>query len=98
MMIAQNIVHAIPVTNVVTKAIKTMACKLGFMSLKFKNRHGVIFHDADWIAGVDDEDDEDDKEEDDDEEFQLENADDKTRKNLKCKNIQQFHMRKRING
>jgi hypothetical protein len=25
----------------------------GFKSLKFKNRKGTIFHDADWIAGVD---------------------------------------------
>ena len=30
-----------------------MAHKQGFKSLKFKNRHGVIFHDADWLVGVD---------------------------------------------
>jgi hypothetical protein len=46
-----------------------------FKSLKFKNRHGVIFHDADWIAGVD-YDDNDDDEEDDDEEYHHNNEDD----------------------
>ena len=42
-----------------------MAHKQGFKNLKFKNRHGVIFHDADWLAGVDyeDEDADEDKEE-----------------------------------
>ena len=30
-----------------------MAYNEGFKSLKFKNRCGVIFHDTDWIAGVD---------------------------------------------
>ena len=52
-MITQNIVHAIPVTDVIIKAVKTMATAQGFTNLKFKNRHGVIFHNADWIAGVD---------------------------------------------
>ena len=33
-----------------------MAYKQGFKGLKFKNRHGVIFLDADWLAGVDYED------------------------------------------
>ena len=41
------------VTELVIKAIKQMAYNEGFKSLKFKNRHGVIFHDTDWIAGVD---------------------------------------------
>jgi hypothetical protein len=33
--------------DVVIKAVETMAYKQGFKSLKFKNRHGVIFHGAD---------------------------------------------------
>jgi hypothetical protein len=52
-LITQNIVQEISVTNVVIKAIETMAYAQGFKSLKFNNRHGVIFHDEDWIAGVD---------------------------------------------
>jgi hypothetical protein len=37
----------------VIKAIERIAEDQGFKSLKFKNRKGAIFHDADWIAGVD---------------------------------------------
>ena len=37
----------------VIKAVEQMAYNEGIKSLKFKNRHGVIFHDTDWIAGVD---------------------------------------------
>ena len=65
--ITRNIVHEIPVTEVVIKAVETMAYKQGFTDLKFKNRHGVIFHDADWIAGVDYDDNDDDNENDDEE-------------------------------
>jgi hypothetical protein len=65
-LITHNIVREIPVTDTVIKAVETMAYAEGFKSLKFKNRHGVIFHDADWIAGVDyDENDEDDDDYDD---------------------------------
>jgi hypothetical protein len=46
-------VTRIPVTDVVIKAIERIAEDQGFKSLKFKNRKGAIFHDADWIAGVD---------------------------------------------
>ena len=57
-------VTEIPVTDVVIKAVEAMAHNQGFKNLKFKNRHGVIFHDADWLAGVDYEDeDEDEREE-----------------------------------
>ena len=52
-----------PVTDVVIKAVEAMAHKLGFKNLKFKNRHGVIFHDADWLAGVDYEDEDADEDE-----------------------------------
>lgn len=48
-------VAEIPNTDPVVKAVATVACKQGFESLKFKNWHGVTFHDADWIAGVDHE-------------------------------------------
>jgi hypothetical protein len=37
----------------VIKAIERIAEDQGFKSLKFKNRKGAIFHNADWIAGVD---------------------------------------------
>jgi hypothetical protein len=67
-LITRNIVREIPVTDTVIKAVETITYAEGFKSLKFKNRHGVIFHDADWIAGVDyDENDEDDDDDDNDE-------------------------------
>jgi hypothetical protein len=46
-------VTQIPVTDVVIKAIECIAEDQGFKSLKFKNCKGTIFHDADWLAGVD---------------------------------------------
>ena len=52
-LITRNIVHSIPVTEVVIKAVEAMAYAQGFTSLTFKNRNGIVFHDADWIAGVD---------------------------------------------
>jgi hypothetical protein len=52
-LISRNIVHEIPVTDVVIKADKNMAYHQGFKSPKFKNRNGVIYHDANWIEGVD---------------------------------------------
>ena len=55
-MIMCHKVTEIPVTNVVMKAMEVMAHNQGFKNLKFKNRQGVIFHDADWLAGVDYED------------------------------------------
>ena len=56
-------VTEIPVTDVVIKAVEAMAHNQGFKNLKFKNRHGVIFHDADWLAGVDYEDEDEDEHE-----------------------------------
>jgi hypothetical protein len=38
---------------VVIKAIEQIAEDQGFKTLKFKNQKGAIFHDANWIAGVD---------------------------------------------
>jgi hypothetical protein len=74
--ITQNIIHEIPVTNVVIKAVETMAYYAqGFASLKFKNRHGVIFHDVNWIAGKD-YNDHDETNDNDDDEYQQEAADD----------------------
>jgi hypothetical protein len=46
-------VTQIPIADVVIKAIEHIAEDQGFTSLKFKNRKGAIFHNADWIAGVD---------------------------------------------
>jgi hypothetical protein len=46
-------VTKIPVTEVVIKAIEQIAKDQGFKTLKFKNRKGAIYHNADWIAGVD---------------------------------------------
>ena len=55
-------VTKIPVTDVVIKAVEVVAHNQGFKNLKFKNRHGVILHDADWLAGVDYEDEDECKE------------------------------------
>jgi hypothetical protein len=51
--ITRSRVAQIPVTDVVIIANKRIAEDQGIKSLKFKNRKGTIFHDADWIAGVD---------------------------------------------
>jgi hypothetical protein len=51
--ITQARVSQIPVTDIVIKAIEKIEEDQGFKSLKFKNCKGAIFHDADWIAGVD---------------------------------------------
>jgi hypothetical protein len=51
--ITQARVTQIPITDVVIKAIERIAKDQGFKTLKFKNQKGSIFHDADWIAGVD---------------------------------------------
>ena len=51
--ITRRKVIEIPVTELVVNADEQMAYTEGFKSLKFKNRHGVISHDTDWIEGVD---------------------------------------------
>jgi hypothetical protein len=66
-LITRNIVHKIPVTNVIIKAVKTMAYNQSSKTLKFKSHQGVIFHDADWIAGVGYDDYSNEIEEDEDE-------------------------------
>jgi hypothetical protein len=63
-------VMVLPVTDI--KTVHAFSKSQGFKSLKFKNRHGVILHDADWIEGVDYEgdnksDDDTDADDDDDE-------------------------------
>ena len=63
-MVTRYKVTECPVTPLVIKAVEAMAAKQNIKSLKFKNRHGVIFHPADWIAGVDYEEDEDPNDED----------------------------------
>jgi len=45
--------YPLPLTPHAIKAVEKMAEQGGFKSLKFKNRHGVVLHPADWIAGVD---------------------------------------------
>jgi hypothetical protein len=65
-------VTQIPVTDMVMRAIERIAEDQGFKTLKFKNQKGTIFHNADWIAGVDYDDNitqdaEDDKAYDEDE-------------------------------
>jgi hypothetical protein len=80
-LISRNIVHKIPVTDVVIKAVKNMAYQQGFKSLKFKNRNSVIYHDADWIAGVDYDDPDDVENENEDEEY--DNEEDENEDQLK---------------
>jgi len=51
--------------------VEKLAEQGGFKSLKFKNRHGVVLHPADWIAGVDyDTEAELETEDDDDENYE----------------------------
>jgi hypothetical protein len=68
-------VTQIPVTDMVIKGIKRIAEDQGFKSLKFKNCKGAIFHDADWIAGVD-YDENIQQEDDHDEDFDENNSND----------------------
>jgi hypothetical protein len=58
-LISRNIVHEIPVTGVIIKAVEDMAYQQGSKSLKFKKRNSVIYYNADWIAGVDCDDPDD---------------------------------------
>jgi hypothetical protein len=44
---------------VINKAVENTAYQQGFKSLKLKNQSGVIYHDANWIAGVDYDDPDD---------------------------------------
>jgi hypothetical protein len=53
MLITCRKVTEIPMTDTVIKAVETMAYAQGFVDLKFYNRRGEIFHDADWSEGVD---------------------------------------------
>jgi hypothetical protein len=81
-LISRNIVHQIPVTDVVIKAVGNMAYQQGFKSLMFKNPNGIIYHDAGWIAGVgyDDADDIENENEGEDEEY--DNKEDKNEDQL----------------
>jgi hypothetical protein len=45
-------VTQIPINNMVIKATEKKNKDQGFNTLKFKNQKGAIFHNADWIAGV----------------------------------------------
>ena len=56
-------------TAVIIKAVKAIAEDQGFKTLKITGRKRVVFHPADWIAGVDYEDPPED-------ENQAENEDD----------------------
>jgi hypothetical protein len=76
LLITRNIAHELPVTDVVIKAVEVIAYTQGFKSLKFKNRHGVVFHDADWIAGVDYDNNDNDDNENEDNEYNHQNEDD----------------------
>ena len=72
----------------VIKAVEAMAHNQGFKNLKFKNRHGVIFHDADWLAGVDYEDeDEDEREENADEDEEYEDSEEQDIELKEAENI-----------
>jgi hypothetical protein len=74
------------VTDVIIKAVETMAEAQGVKSLKLQNRRKTIFYPTDWIAGVeyDDENvnndnndnDEDDNDDNDDEDNENENDND----------------------
>ena len=81
-------VTEIPVTDVVIKAVEAMANNHGFKNLKFMNRHGVIFHDADWLAGVDYEDeDEEECEENADEDEEYKDSEEQDIELKEAKNI-----------
>ena len=54
--ITRNKVWELPVTDMVIKAVETMAEEQGIKSLKLCGRNKIPLHPADWIAGVDYED------------------------------------------
>ena len=51
--VSRRHVHPLPLTESAKQAVEKLAEMGGFKSLKFRNRHGVTLHPADWIAGVD---------------------------------------------
>ena len=48
-----SVIAPIPVTQMIIETVEKMAEDQGFKKLKFKNRYGKIYPDADWLAGVD---------------------------------------------
>jgi hypothetical protein len=53
--ITRSTVKVIPVTQMVIDAVKRMADDQGMKDFKFKNKYGIVYQDADWLEGVDDE-------------------------------------------
>ena len=53
-------VKVIPVIQSVINTVEAKGAKQGFKSLKFKNRHIIPTHPANWIAGVDHDEDKND--------------------------------------
>jgi len=49
-------VKVISATQMVIDAVEKMAEDQGFKEFKFQNRHGIVYQDADWLEGVDDDD------------------------------------------
>jgi hypothetical protein len=56
--ITRSVVTSIPVTQLIIETVEKMAEDQGFKELKFKNRYGKIYPDADWLAEVDNGDEE----------------------------------------
>jgi hypothetical protein len=51
-MITRNKIHERPLTNLVVRAIETMAEEQGIMTLKLTGQNKTQLYPADWIAGV----------------------------------------------
>ena len=66
--ITRNVVTEFPVTDLVIKAVETMAEEQGIKTLKITRRNKVPLFPADWIAGVDYEGDQNENTENNDDE------------------------------
>ena len=54
-MITRSRVTEIPITDRIIKAVEDMGHQQGFpkTGLKLTNKLGIVYHDNDWLAGVD---------------------------------------------
>jgi hypothetical protein len=61
LMITRNKIHERPLTDLVIRAIETMAEQQGIKTLKLTGRNKTQLYPADWIAGVEYEDEQNDE-------------------------------------
>jgi hypothetical protein len=69
LVITRNTIWERPITDLVIRAVESMASEQGITTLKLTGQNKVPIYPADWIAGVEYEDDEDELNDNDDEAY-----------------------------